>query len=176
MQQIRVPRPSVADQGFETILEAAPQLPEGSRIDIFGPLDEYSAEEIESAGMAASTIADVLTQKQVDTTLWDYDCLVLPTYHPGEGYPGVIAEAFAHGLPVITTKWLAIPEIVDDSCGILIEPEDTRAFVAAMSSLHRDSPYWQQAEGRARVSARRSSITRCGRGSSKRSAKQLVRS
>ena len=35
--------------------------------------------------------------------LWEYDCLVLPTFHPGEGYPGVIAEAFVHEIPVITT-------------------------------------------------------------------------
>jgi glycosyltransferase involved in cell wall biosynthesis len=83
-----------------------------------------------------------LTHSQVSEMLWAYDCLVLPTFHPGEGYPGVIAEAFAHELPVITTNWLAIPEIVDEDCGILIAPQDTDAFVAAVASLYGDPKYW----------------------------------
>ena len=85
--------------------------------------------------------------------MWNYDCLVLPTFHPGEGYPGVIAEAFAHGLPVISTRWLAIPEIVDESCGVLIEPGDTAGFVAAVTGLHQDSARWSRMKLAARERA-----------------------
>jgi glycosyltransferase involved in cell wall biosynthesis len=142
-------------KGLETMLEAAPHLPDGCRIDIYGPLDEYTAETIEERGMGRVRYRGFLTHAQVDSTLWDYDCLVLPTFHPGEGYPGVIAEAFVHGLPVITTKWLAIPEIVDEQCGILIEPSDTRAFVAAMAALNADSGYWRRLREGARERAAR---------------------
>jgi glycosyltransferase involved in cell wall biosynthesis len=55
----------------------------------------------------------------------------------------VIAEAFAHHIPVITTRWLSIPEIVDETCGILIEPCDTRAFVEAVSKVQGDPALWQ---------------------------------
>ena len=140
-------------KGLETILEAAPQLPEDSRIDIYGPLDEYTAEEIRERGMGRVHYRGVLTHGQVDAKLWEYDCLVLPTYHPGEGYPGAIAEAFAHALPVITTRWLAIPEIVDEDCGILIEPNDTQAFVAAMTALCRDKSRWHRLKEGARIKA-----------------------
>jgi Glycosyltransferase len=140
-------------KGLETILEAAPQLPDGSRIDIYGPLDEYSAEEIRERGMGRVHYRGFLTHSQVDAKLWEYDCLVLPTCHPGEGYPGAIAEAFAHALPVITTRWLAIPEIVDEGCGILIEPNDTQAFVAAMTALHQDKSLWHRLKAGARSKA-----------------------
>jgi glycosyltransferase involved in cell wall biosynthesis len=138
---------------LETLLEAAPRLPAECSIDIYGPLDEYTAEAIRERGRGRIHYRGFLSHEQVDATLWNYDCLVLPTFHPGEGYPGVIAEAFAHGLPVITTRWLAIPEMVDDTCGLLIEPQDTPAFVAALTALHRDSTLWLKLREGARLRA-----------------------
>lgn len=137
-------------KGVETMLEAAPQLPQGCEIDLYGPLDEYTAEALGQRGHGRIHYRGCLSHEQVDAALWNYDCLVLPTHHPGEGYPGVIAEAFAHGLPVVTTKWLAIPEIVDDTCGILIEPGDTAAFVTALTALHRDDGHWRRLKEGAR--------------------------
>jgi len=129
-------------KGLETMLEAAPDLPGECTIDIYGPPDEYTAEEITQRGGGRVRYCGFLTHEEVDLKLWEYDCVVLPTYHPGEGYPGVIAEAFAHALPVITTRWLAIPEIVNHECGILIEPRDTPAFLAAVTVLYRDRMRW----------------------------------
>lgn len=129
-------------KGVETLLEAAPLLPADCTIDIYGPTDEYSGADIDSRGQGRVRYRGFLRHDEVDARLWEYDCLVLPTFHPGEGYPGVIAEAFAHGLPVITTRWLAIPEIVDDACGILVAPRDTAAFVAAVRALHADPARW----------------------------------
>jgi glycosyltransferase involved in cell wall biosynthesis len=129
-------------KGLEVILDAAPDLPGECSIDIYGTPDEYTPAEIATRGCGRVRYCGFLTHKQVDKKLWDYDCVVLPTHHPGEGYPGVIAEAFAHELPVITTKWLAIPEIVDDGCGILIEPRDAEAFIAAVTALYLDRDRW----------------------------------
>ena len=130
-------------KGVETILEAAGSLPADCTIDMFGPLDEYTREQIDARGAGRVRYRGFLRHDEVESMLWNYDCLVLPTFHPGEGYPGVIAEAFAHRLPVITTRWLAIPEIVDDSCGILIEPGDTAGFSAAVAAMHGDPERWR---------------------------------
>lgn len=130
-------------KGLETMLEAAPDLPPDTSIDIYGPLDEYTEDDIRERGMGRVRYCGLLTHAQVDAKLRAYDCLVLPTFHSGEGYPGVIAEAFSQGLPVITTQWLAIPEIVDEKCGILIPPNDTVAFVAAIAALHADQVRWR---------------------------------
>ncbi len=131
-------------KGIETMLEAAPDLPPDTSIDIYGPLDEYTEDDIRNRGKGRVTYRGFMTHEQVDATLRAYDCLVLPTFHPGEGYPGVIAEAFSQGLPVITTQWLAIPEIVDEECGILIPPNDTAAFLAAVATLHSDRDRWRR--------------------------------
>ena len=140
-------------KGIETLLEAAAGLPAGCSIDIYGPTDEYTAPEIDARGGGRVRYRGFLSHDEVDAKLWDYDCLVLPTFHASEGYPGVIAEAFAHGLPVITTRWLAIPEIVDESCGLLIEPRDTPAFIRALAALHDDPALWRRLKAGARARA-----------------------
>jgi glycosyltransferase involved in cell wall biosynthesis len=131
-------------KGIETLLESAAGLPGECTIDVYGPPDEYSAEVIDRRGLGRVRYRGFLTHEQVSEKLWEYDCLLLPTFHPGEGYPGVIAEAFAHELPVIATNWLAIPEIVDSECGILIEPRDTGALIEAIASLHADPQRWRR--------------------------------
>lgn len=140
-------------KGLETMLEAAARLPGDSTLDIYGPLDEYSAEEVNRRGAGRVRYQGFLSHSEVDSRLWDYDCLVLPTFHPGEGYPGVIAEAFAHGLPVIATRWLAIPEIVDERCGLLIEPGNASELLAAMATLHGDDALWRKLKDGARARA-----------------------
>jgi len=137
-------------KGIETMLEAAASLPVGCSIDIYGPTDEYTPADVDMRGKGRVRYRGVLTPEEVDAKLWEYDCLVLPTFHANEGYPGVIAEAFAHGLPVITTRWLAIPEIVDESCGLLIKPQDTNAFVRAVTALYNDPNLWHRLKEGAR--------------------------
>jgi glycosyltransferase involved in cell wall biosynthesis len=140
-------------KGIETLLESAARLPGDCTIDIYGPTDEYSPETIDRRGMGRVRYCGFLSHEEVSEKLWEYDCLVLPTFHPGEGYPGVIAEAFAHELPVITTNWLAIPEIVDEACGILIEPRNTAALVEAISAMHGDPLRWRRLKEGARRKA-----------------------
>lgn len=131
-------------KGIETILDAAARLPDTCQIDLYGPCDEYSADDISARGRGRVRYCGFLTHAQVDSRLWDYDCLVLPTHHPGEGYPGVIAEAFAHEIPVIATRWLAIPEMVDEQCGVLVEPHDAVAFADAVTTMHRETQLWRR--------------------------------
>lgn len=140
-------------KGIETLLESSGSLPEGVTIDVFGPTDQYSEADFLERGQGRVTYRGFLSHTEVDETLWHYDCLVLPTFHEGEGYPGVIAEAFAHGLPVITTDWLAIPDMVDSTCGVLIPPRDTAAFVAAVTAMNSDRYMWVKMRNGARAKA-----------------------
>jgi glycosyltransferase involved in cell wall biosynthesis len=128
------------EKGVRDLLAAASKL--GARdlhIDVYGPLlGGIRAEEF--AGHPCVAYRGVLAPDQVGATLRRYDALVLPTYHAGEGYPGVILEAYVAGLPVIATRWRSIPEIVEDGVsGILIEPRNPDALAAAIAALH-DSP------------------------------------
>lgn len=127
-------------KGVDDLLKAAVYLNEGIQIDLYGPLyDGYSPETILQRGLGRIHYKGILGREQIDKRLWEYDALVLPTYHSGEGYPGVILEAYSHGIPVIVTNWMSIPEIVDDTCGILIEPRNAMKLAEAVNRLHDDT-------------------------------------
>lgn len=80
-----------------------------------------------------------LSNNEILGALDKHDVLLLPTYHQGEGYPAVILEAFAAGVPVITTKWKAIPELVEDGKrGLLIPPSSPGDIAGALDLLNRD--------------------------------------
>jgi len=105
-------------------------------IDFYGPLlegvtiDDFCHPNIAYKG--------ALQPSEVAQTISSYDVLLLPSYYSGEGYPGVILEAYSVGVPVIATKWRFIPEIVDQTCGILVEPKSSNDIRDAIICLVED--------------------------------------
>jgi glycosyltransferase involved in cell wall biosynthesis len=127
------------EKGVRELVEAGRRLAgRDVEIDVFGPLLEGVTER-DFSGQEVARYRGVLPPDRVASTLREYDALLLPTYHFGEGYPGVILEAYAAGIPVIVTDWLAIPEIVrDGESGLLIEPRQPDAIVDALAGLMDD--------------------------------------
>lgn len=64
------------------------------------------------------------------------DLFVLPTLR--ETYCLAVAEAVAHGLPVISSRTGAIPELVGTGAGLLIEPGDRDGLRAALERALTD--------------------------------------
>lgn len=84
------------------------------------------------------------------------DVFVLATLH--ETYCMAVAEALAHGLPVVSTTTGAIPQLVgapgdgEQPAGLLVPPGDVEAMTAALSKLLGDARVREQfAEGARRV-------------------------
>lgn len=65
------------------------------------------------------------------------DLFVLATRF--EGYGMVIAQALAHGLPIVSTRTGAIAELVPSDAGLLVEPDDGAALREALSRVLSDA-------------------------------------
>jgi glycosyltransferase involved in cell wall biosynthesis len=68
------------------------------------------------------------------------DCLALPTRYSHEGQPLVVIEALAHDVPVIATRWRALPEMLDELCGRLVTPGEPKELAEALLALRRSPP------------------------------------
>ena len=67
------------------------------------------------------------------------DVFVIPTRE--ENYPTVNMEAIACGTPVVTFKTGGSPEIVDKSCGSVVEIEDVDAMEKEIIRICEERPY-----------------------------------
>ena len=141
----------------EAMAEVVKRYPE-ARLILIGDGEKRPA--IERA-IAAHGLEDTVTlagwrkNDDVRAALRDARALVLPSL--AEGLPIVIMESLALGRPVLSTKINGIPELVDDSCGWLVEPGDVRALAVgldAVLSADRDSLTRMGRSGHARVAAR----------------------
>ncbi len=125
-------------KGVDEILEASNSLPNDYQIDLFGPIkdEKYTDEHFKNY---KANYLGALKADEVLAKLKEYDVLLLPTYYQGEGYPGIIIEAFSIGKPVITTSWRSIPEIVTDKTGVIVGCENIKALKDAILSFNDEN-------------------------------------
>lgn len=62
----------------------------------------------------AVTILGFVTDQQKNQELREADIFCFPSYYLAEGQPANLMEAMAFGLPILTTRWRAIPEMFPD--------------------------------------------------------------
>ena len=77
------------------------------------------------------------------------DCLVFPSYR--EGFPNVVLQAGAMGLPSIVTNINGCNEIIEEGInGLIIPPKDSMALQNAMISLLEDKSVYKTLKNNAR--------------------------
>ena len=79
--------------------------------------------------------AELLTQLSNGS----YDIVVLSSitreHREFEGIPISLVEALAAGVPCVATRTGALPELVDETCGILVAERDAAELVVAIKTL-----------------------------------------
>lgn len=120
---------------FDHILAREPQ----ARLVFIGegPLREMIESEVRSKGWqghvhVAGFIADIPSAMRA------LDVLILPSFI--EGFSSVLIEAMAAQLPVISTRYSSMPEvIVDAETGFLVPPGDSEAIASRAICLLQDA-------------------------------------
>lgn len=129
-----------AEKGVFDIIEALAGRKDRS-CDFYGELTQrYGSDFLRKIeGAENLRYRGVLDHERVIDTIKKYDILLLPTRHIGEGMPAVILEAFAAGVPVVATDWMAIPEMVaDGKRGLLVKQSSPEEIAAAVDRLAAD--------------------------------------
>lgn len=93
-------------------------------LDIYGQVDAGETEWFDNLQKAFPEYVKygglVPFDKSVEV-LKDYFALLFPTLFYTEGIPGTIIDAYAAGLPIISSKWLNFDDILDDSVCVSYE-------------------------------------------------------
>lgn len=134
----------IPEKGCNTIIDAVKLLNETHKdkftVDFWGPFESSYEKEflrrIETLdNVEYKGFLDLRNQKNYDV-LAKYDAMLFPTYWQGEGFPGIVIDAFVAGLPVIATDWSQNADIIDDgNTGVILKENSAEALRDAMLSF-----------------------------------------
>lgn len=116
-----------------------------------GPLSSEIEKQIQQSDLCDEVLLlGALPYDEVIEKLSQADVVTLATAPTArgkrEGIPNVLKEAMACGVPVVATASGGIPELVDESCGILVPPRDSAAVADALQLLY-DQPALRHSMG-----------------------------
>jgi glycosyltransferase involved in cell wall biosynthesis len=105
-------------------------------VDFYGPMEEEIVFP-EDLPLNYRGYLDIMhNQQESYSALSKYLCMLFPTYWQGEGFPGVIIDAYVAGLPVIATDWNMNKEVVEDGeTGLIVPIHDANALSLAMLKM-----------------------------------------
>ena len=70
----------------------------------------------------------------------DADCFFFPSHYEAETFGIVLVEAMANSLPLVTTRWRGIPDVVKGgNCAIVCDIKSPHQFADALEDLSKDS-------------------------------------
>jgi glycosyltransferase involved in cell wall biosynthesis len=136
-------------KGLITLIEACSILKKKDvpfRVVCGGTWDAGTSREevealIESHGMTgAFSFPGVLWGESKSKAFKDADIFCFPSHYFAESSPVVLTEAMSFQLPIVTTNWRGIPDVVGDSGGaFVVEPKKPGLVAESLEKLLRDS-------------------------------------
>lgn len=72
-----------------------------------------------------------LDSGQKKSALEKADCLIFPTFYENEAQPLVLLEAMSAGLPVITTSWRGVPEVLPEGYAPVVKSKSADELAGA---------------------------------------------
>jgi glycosyltransferase involved in cell wall biosynthesis len=130
------------EKGIEVLIEALSSF-KNVKLNIAGPIIDKDLEYIKNFDRSNICYLGTIKNENVYNLMSNNHCLILPSFYPGEGYPGVIIEAFMVGLPVIVNKWNSLPELVEGH-GVIIEQASVLHIQLGLKKIIREHKHYSQ--------------------------------
>lgn len=119
----------IKTKGCDDIIKIAEIFP-----DISFKLIGYLSDEIKEISVTKNVeFTGEISKDQVIKRMKEADLLLFPSHT--EGFPNVVLEAMACGLPIVSTKVGAIPDMIEDLGGKLVEVGDIDSMVKSILDL-----------------------------------------
>lgn len=151
------------DKGIFDLIEAFKALNnENIQLDIYGPIDSGIQKELEEliAHYANIQYLGIIKENHYKI-LSQYQFMVFPTYYDGEGFPGVVIDAYMSGLPIVASNWKYNSEFVlDGKTGLLFEPKNKVEMKEKMLQLIENKSLLMQMKENALVESEKYSFTK----------------
>ena len=129
----------VADKGYDILLQVIKKFKDVKDIVFVIAGDGEYRKHMEQTVINEDMSKNVFLlgyRTDIDNILDAADIFIICTKH--ETLCISLQEAGVHGLPLIATRVGGIPEIVDGTCGILVDNLDVRGFATAINRLKND--------------------------------------
>lgn len=119
----------VKTKGCDDIISVAKVMPEKNFMMI-----GYVSDEIKKIDVPNNVkYLGEVSHDKVLNYMRDCDLFLFPTHT--EGFPNVVLEAMACGMPIISTNVGAIPDMLENKGGVIIQPKDTEAIKRSIYGL-----------------------------------------
>jgi glycosyltransferase involved in cell wall biosynthesis len=136
-------------KGVDLVIESLPlilkQFPKAT-LDIVGGgslLAELRNRVNEMNLVSKVTFHGKVEHSKVINLMKKADIFCFPT-SASEGFPKVVLEALACGLPVLTTKVSVLPKLIGNGCGILLEAATKENVAAGVSSICESAKVYEE--------------------------------
>jgi glycosyltransferase involved in cell wall biosynthesis len=80
-------------------------------------------------------ILGFVSSERKASALAEADVFCFPTYYLAENQPGNLIEAMAYGLPIVTTRWRSVPEMLPPDYPGLVDPKSPEQIAGALRRI-----------------------------------------
>lgn len=126
-------------KGFDVFVDLAKKLPDDYKIVLVGT-DEGTDRQLTDNVLS---IHRTHNQQELAEIYSAADVFVIPTRE--ENYPTVNMEALACGTPVLTFRTGGSPEMLDETCGSVVDCDDVDAMEREIIRICTEKPYSKEA-------------------------------
>jgi len=127
-------------KGIENLLQALSLAKENAMLDVYGEGDEAYEVQLRSLVLELGLVDRVrfhggVAGERKRRCFAEADLCIVPSFT--EGFATVVAEALAHGVPVIASKGTSWKEVEEKGCGLYVsnEPRELAAAIDRAAAM-----------------------------------------